>query len=385
VSLKEQFKKEIEIQQEAMAGMRLRRSFDPVRLGINIVAPVVAILVAFFITAVILMISGKDALPIFNEMFRSAFVDNFSETIVKAITLTMTGLAVAVAFRARLWNIGAEGQFYGGVLSATALALTFPGLPAIVIIPLMIAGGMLGGALWALVPALLRAWLDVNEIISSLMLNYVAIKLADYFIFGPWRDPKGFNFPVTAAFSDDSRLPILIEGTRIHLGLVFALVAAALVWIIMSRTKWGFELKVMGDNLRVARYAGIKVTRNIVLAFLLSGALAGLAGMSEVTGVVGRLQQGISPTYAGYGYTGIIIAWLARLNSWAIILVAVLFGGLVSSGFTMQRIGVPSGLVTLLQGIILFCILGGESLSRRLLYFRALNRSQKSEVRSQKL
>jgi simple sugar transport system permease protein len=370
LSLKQRAIKEIEIQKRLLA-LPPRRIYPSTAI-LGIVTPLLSVAAALFITGLILFFSGKDALFILSEIFRTSFIQNFPETVVKAIPLILTGLAVALAFQARLWNIGAEGQFYGGVLVSTGLALSFPGLPGPVIIPLMIAGGLLGGAIWGLLPGLLRAWLDVNEIISSLMLNYVALLLTDYFIFGPWKDPQGRNFPVTAAFSDDSRLPILVEGTRIHLGLVFAVVAAGLVWLLASGTKWGFELKVMGDNLKAARYAGINITRNIIIAFLLSGALAGLAGMSEVTGVAGRLQQNISP---GYGYTAIIIAWLGRLNPWAIILVAILFGGLVSSGFTMQRVGVSSGLVTLLQGILLFCVLGGESLYRRLVYQTALRHS----------
>lgn len=372
MSLRERVDREVGIQQKMLGGAKLARRFDPLAFGLGVASPVIAVVIAVILTSLILLISGKDAFQIFGEIVRSAFIENFSETLVKAIPLILTGLAVAVAFRARLWNIGAEGQFYAGVLAATALALGFPNLPAFVIIPLMIAAGMVGGAIWAFVPAILRSWLEVNEIITSLMLNYVALLLADYFIFGPWRDPKGFNFPVTAQFSDEARLPILIDGTRIHAGLILAVLAAAGVWLTLGRTRWGFELKVMGESFATARYAGIKVTRNIVLAFMLSGALAGLAGMSEVTGVAGRLQQGISP---GYGYTAIIVAWLARLNAWAVILVAILFGGLVASGFTMQRIGVSSGLVTLLQALVLFCVLAGESLSRRLLYLRAMQRS----------
>jgi ABC-type uncharacterized transport system permease subunit len=370
LSLKQRAAKELEIQKK-LVGLPPRQIY-PSTAFLAIITPILSILVALLIAALILFVSGRDAIFILSEIFRTSFIQNFAETVVKAIPLILAALGVALAFRARLWNIGAEGQFYGGVLASTGLALSFPNLPALVIIPLMVAGGLLGGALWGLLPGLLRAKLEVNEIISSLMLNYVALLLTDYLIFGPWKDPEGRNFPVTATFSDESRLPTLVEGTRIHFGLVFAIVAAGLVWLLVGRTKWGFELKVMGDNLKAARYAGINISRNIIIAFLLSGALAGLAGMSEVTGVAGRLQQNISP---GYGYTAIIIAWLARLNPWAIIMVAILFGGLVSSGFTMQRVGVSSGLVTLLQGILLFCVLGGESLYRRLLYQAALRRS----------
>jgi ABC-type uncharacterized transport system permease subunit len=171
-------------------------------------------------------------------------------------------------------------------------------------------------------------------------------------------------------------LPVLVENTRIHFGLVFALVAMVLVWLLLSKTTWGFELKVQGESTNAARYAGMRVTRNIIIAFLISGALAGLAGMSEVTGIGHRLEPNLSP---GYGYTAIIVAWLARLNPWGIGLVAILFGGLISSGFTMQRLGISSGLVTLLQGAILFFVLASEALSRRLLYDRAIKRVTSDE------
>ncbi len=210
MSLKQRVINEIAVQ-KSLVGLPPPRIY-PFTAIIGLFTPVMSVLVALFITGLILFFTGKDPLFILSEMFRTAFIQNLSETLVKAIPLSLAGLGVALAFRARLWNIGAEGQFYGGVLVSTALALSFPDLPAPIIIPLMIAGGMLGGALWGLVPGLLRSWLEVNEIISSLMLNYVAVLLTDFFIFGPWRDPKGFNFPVTASFSDDSRLPILIDG-----------------------------------------------------------------------------------------------------------------------------------------------------------------------------
>ena len=349
----------------------LRRRFDPLALAILILSPVAAIGLALLCIAVPLVLTGKDPLFVYGQMYGAAWGDSYgqSETIVKAIPLILLGLGVAVAFRARLWNIGAEGQFYAGVLGATALALAFPSWPAWTILPAMFVAGGLCGALWAFVPALLRGWLGVNEIITSLMLNYVAINLTNYFIYGPWKDPKAYNFPKTATFSDASALPTLVENTRIHAGLIIAIVAIVVVWLVLSRTSWGFELKVLGESSATARYAGMPVVRNIILAFVVSGALAGLAGMSEVAGIAHRLEPNLSP---GYGYTAIIVAWLARLNPWGVGLVAILFGGLLSSGFTMQRLGVSSGLVTLLQGAILFFVLAGEALSRRLLYTRAL-------------
>ncbi len=353
----------------------LKRRIDPLAVVITVGSPFAAVGLSLLIIGLGMAFAGKDPLYIYAQMYQSAWGDSYgqSETFVKAIPLVLVGLGVAVAFRARLWNIGAEGQFYAGVLGATALALAFPTWPGFLIIPAMVLAGLVCGALWSLGPALLRAWLDVNEIITTLMLNYVALFLANYFIYGPWKDPKGFNFPKTAPFSEATYLPLLVPDTRIHFGLVFAVGAMAVVWLLLGKTVWGFELKVQGESTRVARYAGIKVTRNVILAFMVSGALAGLAGMSEVAGIGHRLEPNISP---GYGYTAIIVAWLARLNPWAVGLVAILFGGLLNSGFTLQRLGLSSGLVTLVQGVILFFVLAGEALSRRLLYNRALNRAQ---------
>ncbi len=353
---------------------RIKRRFDPLALGISVGSPVLAIGLALAVISIPLLVTGKDPFYVYGQMYQAAWGDSYgqSETIVKAIPLTLLGLGVAVAFKARLWNIGAEGQFYAGVMGATALALTFPDWPAWLILPAMVIGGMACGALWALGPALLRAGLEVNEIITTLMLNYVAIFLSNYFIYGPWKDPKGFNFPKTPPFSEATYLPILLENTRIHSGLLLAIAAMAGVWLLLNKSSWGFELKVQGESMNAAKYAGMRVTRNIVIAFMISGALAGLAGMSEVTGIGHRLEPNLSP---GYGYTAIIVAWLARLNPWGIGLVAILFGGLLSSGFTMQRLGISSGLVTLLQGAILFFVLASEALSRRLLYTRALRRA----------
>lgn len=358
---------------DASPVISLKKQRDPIALAITIASPPVAILLALLIIAIPLLLTGKNPLDVYGQMYQAAWGDSYgqSETIVKAIPLILLGLGVAVAFRARLWNIGAEGQFYAGVMGATAVALAFPDWAAWAIIPAMVAVGMLCGAIWAFIPAILRAKLDINEIITTLMLNYVALYLSNYFIYGPWKDPQGFNFPKTPPFSDATYLPLLIEGTRIHAGLIFGLLAAVVLWLVFSRSVWGFELKVQGESAKTARYAGINVTRNIIIAFLLSGALAGLAGMSEVSGIGHRLEPNLS---TGYGYTAIIVAWLARLNPWGVLLVAILFGGLLSSGYTMQRLGISSGLVTLLQGAILFFVLAGEALSRRLLYLRALRR-----------
>jgi ABC-type uncharacterized transport system permease subunit len=295
-------------------------------------------------------------------MFKGAFGSAYglSETVVKAIPLLLAGLGVAIAFKMLLWNIGAEGQLYMGAFAASYIALFHPDLPSYIMLPAMLVAGMLAGGLWALLTALPRALLGVNEVIISLMLNYVAILWVDYLVYGPWKDPQGFNFPLTAPFPESAILPVLGES-RIHLGLVFGLIAAALLFLLLNRTRWGYEIRVIGESARAARYAGMNIVRNIMLVMFLSGALAGLAGFCEVAGITHRLQHGISP---GYGYTAIIIAWLAKLHPGAVVLVSFLFGGLLVGGYTIQTMGLPAATVSMLQGAILFFLLGGEILNR---------------------
>jgi simple sugar transport system permease protein len=266
----------------------------------------------------------------------------------------------------RLWNIGAEGQFFLGAFGASAVVLTSV-LPdetsRWVFIPLTLLAGILMGALWGFVPGFLKARYNVNEIITTLMMNYIAVAWNNFFIFAVWTE-GGFQmsrmFPKNAwlpRLTDFGQSVPLFRGLTTHLGLVFALVAAVVVWFILYRSRWGYEIRLIGDNPRAARYAGINITRNTVLVMMLSGALAGLAGMSEITGVVHRLQGAISP---GYGFTGIIVAWLAKLNPFAVVLVSVLFGALILAGREIQ----PSGIPKMIQGIILVSLIASDFLLR---------------------
>ncbi|MDQ7826662.1 MAG: ABC transporter permease [Candidatus Eremiobacteraeota bacterium] len=318
----------------------------------------VSLLAALLIAGVLMAFMGVSPLRAYKEMIIGAFGTPYglSETLVKAIPLMMMGLGVGLAFRMVLWNIGAEGQYCLGAICAAGLALAFPALPAMVMIPLMIAMGFLGGALWGLVPGALRAYLGTSEIVTSLMLNYVGIYFLEYLVYGPWKDPRGYQFPMTAILPETTFLP-QFGITRVHAGIVIALFMVALFWVIMKKTKWGYEVRVTGENPGAARYCGIKVERNILLVMLVSGGLAGLAGMCELSGVQHRLQHGFA---LGYGYTAIIIAWLARLNPLSIILVSVLFAGLMTSGDLLQmNLGAGAGLEGVIQGIILFFILAG--------------------------
>ncbi|MFZ5644493.1 MAG: ABC transporter permease [Bacillota bacterium] len=322
----------------------------------------ISIVLSLLLGGVFLSLTGYDPIKIYSIMLTGVFGSSFgiTETLVRAIPLMLLGLGISIAFKMQLWNIGAEGQIYMGAFAASWIPLTFPDLPAVVMLPLMIITGMLAGGVWALIPAIPKAYLGVNEIISTLMLNYVAILWVEYLVFGPWRDPQGFNFPLSAPFPEAARLWTLGD-TRVHGGILFALIISVIVYIIINRTRWGYEIRVIGESASAARYAGMDIRRNIILVMILSGAICGLAGMSEVSGISGRLQHGISP---GYGYTAIIVAWLAKLNPFAIIVVAILFGGLQVGGYMVQSSGVSASVATMLQGSILFFVLGGELFNR---------------------
>jgi ABC-type uncharacterized transport system permease subunit len=328
--------------------------------------PVLSLFLALLAGSILLAAAGANPWITYKAMFVGAFGGKyaFSETLVKAIPLMLCGLGVSIAFRMLFYNIGAEGQLAMGGFAAAGVALflpeRFPGLPGWSLVPLMTLAGFVAGALWGIVPALLKAFVGANEVIITLMMNYIAIFWVEYLWYGPWKDPKGYGFPGTAQFPKEAWLPRW-PGTRVHLGLAFGLVAALLLWLILSRTKWGYEIRVMGENPRAARYAGINLTRNILLVMILSGGLAGLAGMAEVGGISRRLQTGLT---VGYGFTAIIVAWMAKLNPWAVVLVAVLLAGLLVGGDQIQiTMGLPAAVGLILQGLILFFMLGGVLLT----------------------
>ncbi len=323
-----------------------------------------AIVVALILGGIVIQLAGGDPLRSYAHIARASFgsLGVFSDTIVKATPLILVGLACTVAFRMRLWNIGAEGQFFMGALGASAVVL-IPILPKEtspwIFIPVMMIAGIIAGALWGFIPGFLKAKYNVNEIITTLMMNYIATSLVLFFVFAVWSEG---GFQMSPVFPKNAWLPRLTDyaaqiklfrGLTSHLGLLIALVAVVVVWFILYRSRWGYEIRLIGDNPRAAQYAGINISRNIILVMMLSGGLAGLAGMSEITGVVHRLQTAISP---GYGFTGIIIAWLAKLNPFAVVVVSVLFGALILAGREIQ----PSGVPKLIQGIILVCLIASD-------------------------
>jgi general nucleoside transport system permease protein len=334
--------------------------------------PLVSILLALLFGALLLLVVGANPWQTYRAMAQGAFgtpaqwqqgqFSNLIETLVKAIPLMLTGLSVAVAFRMRFWNIGAEGQLVMGGVAAAAVALWvpvfMPFLPESrwVYLPLIIAASVLLGAIWALIPALLKAYMRVDEIITTLMFNYIAILFYQYLFNVAWKDPAGFGFPGTARFPDFALLPRLIG--RLHWGLIFAVVAAFIVWLLLERTRWGYEIRLIGQSPAAGRYAGISLATTILLVMFVSGGLAGIAGMSEVAGISHRLQRGLA---VGSGFTGIIVAWLAMLNPWAVLLVAFLLAALLVGGEQIQMImGLPASVAPVLQGAILLFVLGGN-------------------------
>jgi ABC-type uncharacterized transport system permease subunit len=336
------------------------RRLEPSRV-IAFLVPIVSFVLALVVGGILLLAAGADPIETYKAMFDGAFGSSYarSEMLVKAIPLMLTGLAVSIAFRMLFWNIGAEGQLVMGAM-ATAwvplFALKGSDLPDWVLLVLMGVAAFTAGALWGLIPAALKAFLQVNEIITTLMLNYVAILLLDYLYTGPWKDKQGFGFPGTASFKEIVSLPRLTG--RVHLGLLIAIVAAGLIWLVLIRTKWGYEIRVIGENPNAARYAGISLIRNTLLVMIVSGGLAALAGYGQVAGIAHRLQKGIA---VGDGFTAIIVAWLAKLHPVGVLIVAVLMAALSVGGdqitITMR---LPAAMARVLQGAILFFVLGGD-------------------------
>lgn len=308
------------------------------------------------------MIAGVDPVAAFQQVF-SVFTtaQGVTESITRAIPLLLIAVGLCLPFKMGFWNIGAEGQLFMGAFAATFMVLIFPGAPAIIIIPLMIIFAFLVGGIWGVIPAFLKVKLEVNEVLTTLMMNFIAILWVDFLVYGPWRDPQGYGFPLTPMFPPEARLPLL-AGTRVHSGLLIAIASAIVVFFLLSFTRWGYEIKVAGQSQGAAKYAGMSYLLLTLLAMFLSGGFSGLAGMTLVSGIVLRLRHGISP---GYGYTAIIIAWLARLNPIGAILVGLLFGGLLVSGDALQiGLGLAFSTVLVFQGLILLFVVGADVLTQ---------------------
>ena len=328
-----------------------------------IASPLIAIALTLVTMAALFIVIGKSPAQALYVYFVAPFTDTYtlSEIAVKATPLVMIGVGLSFCYLANVWNIGAEGQFLIGAICGGWLAVQTNGTNAgSWVLPAMLVLGAAGGALYALIPALCRVRFGASEILTSLMLVYVAELMLDYLVRGPWRDPKGYNFPTTADFDPVATVPTLFDGLRVHAGSVLALIVVAVAAVVLARTRKGFEIRLVGAAPKAARFAGFSADRLVIFTFVVSGALAGLAGIIEVAGPIGHLQPGISP---GYGFTAIIVAFLGRLNPIGI-LAAGLFLALTFIGGEGAQIAmkVPLDLTKVFQGILLFYVLACDSM-----------------------
>ncbi|MDL2298193.1 ABC transporter permease [Synergistaceae bacterium OttesenSCG-928-D05] len=344
----------------------IRLKFEP-RLDnpawMNVMIPVAAVLTGLFAGGVLFAFLGVNPFRAYWAVLVGAFGSTYglSEIVTKAIPITLTALAGLICYRMLIWNIGAEGQLCLGAIATVAVVRYFYVDSRIAMFALMFLAAALAGGVWGGVSGFLKAKWNVNETITTLMLNYVAINLSEYFIYGPWKDPMSMGFPFTPNFPPAARFWVF-GSTRIHGGIFIALAITLIFQLLLKRSKWGYEIRVIGENPRAARYAGINIAKNILLVTFIGGAVAGLAGMSEMAGLHGRMSRGFS---MDYGYTGIIVAWLARLSPIYVPLVAFLMGVLLVGGDTLQVVmGLPHASIKILQGLILFSMIGAETLSR---------------------
>jgi general nucleoside transport system permease protein len=332
-----------------------RRQETPVH--VQVVLPILAVIAALLICSLLVALSGTNVLEAYKLLFLSTFetTDDLLDTLVKASPLLFTGLAVAVAFRAKFWNIGAEGQLLVGACAAAWIGER-SWLPGFSLVPLMIVGAAVAGGLWALLPALLKVKLKVDDVVTTLLLNSIVLYGVMALLEGPWKDPKS-GYPNSPVIRPAAEYPIL-ASYQLHLGVVLSVVAALIVWWMMKRTTLGFSIRAVGENPNAAGYAGMSVGRVILIAALISGALAGLAGAGEIGGVRFRVTSDLS---SGYGYAGIVVATLGELNPLGVIPAAVFFAVLFNGAGTMARTtGVPIYLADVIQGVALLTMVAGR-------------------------
>lgn len=325
-------------------------------------SPLIALVLAMICGAILFALMGKDPFAALHAFFIEPLLDIWSihELLVKAAPLILIAVGLSVCYLSNNWNIGAEGQLTMGAIAGSMMPIVFPDVQGWYILPLMLLMGMAGGALYAAIPALLKTRFNANTILTSLMLVYVAQFFLDWLVRGPWRNPEGMNFPESRQFHDYAILPEIWSASgRAHWGFVFAIVAAFALWFMLRSTLKGFQIKVVGQSPRAARFAGFSTGKITFFAFLLSGALAGLAGISEVSGAIGQLRTTITP---GYGFTAIIIAFLGRLNPLGIIAAGLVLALSYLGGEAAQlSIGISEKAARVFQGMILFFVLACDS------------------------
>lgn len=342
---------------------RLEKRPEPSRLMLYL-TPVAAVVLTMIVGAIIFSAIGYNGLGAVREIFLTPLTNAYKwqDLGVEAAPLIIIGVGLSIAYRANVWNIGAEGQYVIGGLAGTWVALATYNMTGPWILPLMVLAGIVGGMLYAAIPALLRTRLNVNEILTSLMLTYASVQLIYYLIRAPWKDPMGMGFPQTRLFAEAARLPTIIPGTIVHLGVPIAVVVALIAWFIMTRSVFGYQMRVVGTAPHAARYGGFSENKTIWLALLVSGGLAGLAGVLEVAGPFQRMVPGF-PT--NYGFTAIIVAFLGRLNPLGVIFAGIVLAITFVGGEVAQTtIGLPNAATGIFQSMMLFFLLAGDLLVR---------------------
>lgn len=338
-------------------------------------SPVLAVVLSAVAAAGLFALLGQDPIVALRTLFITPLqtVYGLTELALKATPLLLCAIGIAIGCRANVWNIGAEGQFTIGAICGGGVALAFGDTDAPYVLPLMLLAGVAGGMGWAAIPAFLRTRFNAHEILTTLMLSYVAIQVLGWLVHGPWQDPDGFNFPQTRQFGPQALLPLLVEGARVNIGLIFALLSVPLAAILMGRTMTGYRLRVAGLAPGAARYAGFSANGVVWVCLLLSGGLAGLAGVCEVAGPIGQLTPVISP---GYGYAAIIVAFLGRLNPVGILFASFLMALLYLGGEGLQMsLQLPLAATGVIQGLLLFFLLGTDVfILYRLRWVRTIHR-----------
>ena len=320
-----------------------------------VLIPLISILLAFVLGGVLLFLLGYSPLEAYAMLFRGAFgsTNRICETLVKAAPLMILALGISIAFKSQIWNIGGNGQFTIGAIFSVWVALNVS-LPPVLLAPLTFLAAFTGGAFWGGIAGFLKSKFNANEVITTLMLNYIALYILGWLVLGPMMDPAGHGFPQTRLAGESLRLPLLIDQTRLHGGIILALIMVVLIFFFW-KTTLGFRIDLVGKSVRVARYAGINVPRTVVLTMVLSGGIAGLAGWCEVFGIHYRLLDNLA---AGYGYLAIVVALLADLNPIGIIVSAFFFSALMVGGATMERLaGIPFSLVDIIEGLVIIFVI----------------------------
>ncbi len=341
--------------------IELERRPDVSRL-FSILSPFIALALTIFFGGIMFMMLGKDPILALYSFFIEPLMEVWSlhELAIKAAPLILIAVGLSVCYRSNNWNIGAEGQFIMGAIAGSILPVVFYDWQSPLVLPLMMILGMLGGALFAAIPAFLKAHMNTNEILTSLMLVYVAQLFLDWLVRGPWRNPGGMNFPETRTFDPTAVLPEMVASGRAHWGFGFAIIAAILIWFMMRYTLKGFEITVLGQSARAGRFAGFSSRKMIWFSMLLSGALAGLAGIAEVSGAIQQLRPVISP---GYGFTAIIVAFLGRLNPLGIVVAGLVLALTYLGGEAVQvSMQISDKPIRVFQGLLLFFVLSCDTL-----------------------